>query len=179
MAAGNRRRKMWIDTPEQLVFGARSTVHVLIFMLAAAILIYGPGEGGMRLSEAQRTTNEFLFHISDRLWLILPALGLVWLVGVIGSHRVVGPVFGYKRALSDMLEKDLTARALPRKGDHFIELGELMNDAIAAQQALLGGLRAGLSEISAGLGESGEPADLEKARRAAKDAEAVLAEYKL
>ena len=176
---GYRRRKMFIDTREQLTFAARSTAHVGIFLLAAAILVYGPGESGNRLSGIQKLTNAFLYEISDRLWLLLPAIALVWLVSVIGSHRVVGPVFGFKNALRAVIRGDMTTKLTPRSGDHFAELATLMNQAIDTERANLAEISEQLAVLKKSFGDHGQVIDGAAARSAAEHIEKVLAHYKL
>ena len=175
---GYKRRKMFIDTREQVTFAIRSTAHVGIFLLAACILIYGPGDGG-RLSGIQRITNEFLYNISDRLWFLIPAFALVWMVSIIGSHRVVGPVFGFKNALRSVIGGDLTARLTPRTGDHFAELAALINHAIDVEHGNVRALSEARSKLAEALGESGEVKDAAAAREAAAELSEVLGRYKL
>lgn len=175
---GYKRRKMFIDTREQVTFAIRSTAHVGIFLLAACILIYGPGDGG-RLSGIQRITNEFLYNISDRLWFLIPAFALVWMVSIIGSHRVVGPVFGFKNALRSVIGGDLTARLTPRTGDHFAELASLINHAIDVEHGNVRALTEARDKLAEALGESGEVKDAAAAREAAAELSEVLGRYKL
>ncbi|MCB0221373.1 MAG: hypothetical protein KDH09_16875 [Chrysiogenetes bacterium] len=175
---GYKRRKMFIDTREQVTFAIRSTAHVGIFLLAACILIYGPGEGG-RLSGIQRITNEFLYNISDRLWFLIPAFALVWMISVIGSHRVVGPVFGFKNALRSVVGGDLTTRLTPRAGDHFAELAALINHVIDVEHDNVQALAEARGKLNEALGESGEVKDAAAAREAAAELGEILGRYKL
>lgn len=175
---GYKRRKMFIDTREQVTFAIRSTAHVGIFLLAACILIYGPGDGG-RLSGIQRITNEFLYNISDRLWFLIPAFALVWMISIIGSHRVVGPVFGFKKALRSLIGGDMTTRLTPRKGDHFAELASLINQAIDVERTNLQKLADQQSKLRDALGDTGEVKDASAAREAAAEIEKIMARYKL
>ncbi len=172
----NRRRRMFIDAPEQFLFALRSTVHILIFLLAAAILIYGPAQPGLRLSETQRVTNEFLYALGPRFWYLLPALALVWLVCVIGSHRAVGPVFGFKNTLRAVIDGDFSQRLTHRKGDHFGELADILNEAVESQRRTLVDLRGKVAAIEEGLKNPGRA---EAARQAASEASRILAEFRL
>jgi len=174
-----RRRKMFIDTREQLTFAARSTAHVAIFFLAAAILIYGPGETGNRLSGIQKITNAFLYDINDRLWLLIPAIALVWLVSVIGRHRVVGPIFGFKNALRAVIRGDMTTRLTPRSGDHFAELASLINQAVDTERANLSEIAEQVDILKKAFGDSGQVIDSAAAKGAADHIARVLEHYTL
>ncbi len=129
-----KRRHMFIEPQEQIVFMVRAWVYCLIFLGAAALPLYRPAEG-WRLSDAQRVTNQFLYYHSGNLpWMIAPFV-LVGLVSVIGSHRVFGPVLGFKNALRNVLDRNLSTRLSPRTGDHFGELAALINDVIESERA--------------------------------------------
>ena len=172
----NRRRRMFIDAPEQILFALRSTVHILIFLLAAAILIYGPAQPGLRLSEVQRVTNEFLYALGPRFWYLLPALALVWLVCVIGSHRAIGPVFGFKNTLRAVVDGDFSQRLTHRKGDHFGELADIINESVESQRRTLLDLRGKVAAIEESLQDPGR---IESARKAAAEAGRTLAKFRL
>ncbi|MEW6774993.1 MAG: hypothetical protein AB1405_01745 [Bdellovibrionota bacterium] len=176
-----KRTRMFIDAREQIFLAIRSTVHIVIFALAFGILLYGPGESGMRLSDTQRITNEFLYAQSGRLWLVFPALAVVWLVTVIGSHRIVGPVHSFQNTLHHVLQGDLTQQLTHRKGDHFAALAGTINETLSAQRALLTRLRSELHQAQESLGKEGAtpPEKLSAARHALSSAAAMIDGYRL
>ncbi|MCW5829627.1 MAG: methyl-accepting chemotaxis protein [Deltaproteobacteria bacterium] len=152
-----KRRHMFIEPYEQVVFMIRAWLYCIVFFVGALLPIYKPGPG-WHLSEAQRATNQFFFYHADKWpWLLLP-FALVGLMSVIGSHRIFGPVTGLKNTLKRVTEKDLTARFSGRPGDHFGELSLLVNDVIDRERENLKAIRdlAAKAESDLAAGRSAE-----------------------
>ncbi len=77
-------------------------------------------------------TGLLLQNIVLTLALLVP---LMWVVGVVVTHRIAGPVYRFEKHLEDVAEGRTLADCSIRKGDEFQTLCERINVAVRSLRA--------------------------------------------
>ncbi len=175
-----RRGRMFIEKEDQVFLMIRTFIHIAIFNLLLAIVIYAPsGENPLRLSEAQRFTNSFIFYHMNKIWWLPLILTVVGFITIIGSHSIVGPVVRFKDVLASALQRDLTGSLHLRKGDHFTDLADLLREELALFSGDFAFLKDKSRQALERLEDLENSPVKEDVRRALEEIHAAAAAYKL
>ena len=151
MKANLKRRRFLLDK-FQVHLLAVSLGHVVIFALLIAASLFLPAilklqDATLSVAERGRAAEEFLY-IDARFW--PSALVLLVLIGahsILVSHRVAGPLVGFRRVLKVVEEGDLSIRAKIRRADYLGRDAESIN-------AMISGLSGRLREVQEDFGKT-------------------------
>ena len=151
MKANLKRRRFLLDK-FQVHLLAVSLGHVVIFGLLIAASLFLPAilklqDATLSVAERGRAAEEFLY-IDARFW--PSALVLLVLIGahsILVSHRVAGPLVGFRRVLKVVEEGDLSIRAKIRRADYLGRDAESIN-------AMISGLSGRLREVQEDFGKT-------------------------
>lgn len=107
-------------------------VNALIYMLLLALFIFTPlayrMENETLSSEIIRVGKDYL-SLHEHVWpAILLLLVLVGFQSIRVSHRVAGPVYGFKAAIKSIRMRNLSDKLALRKGDFLYDLMEEINE---------------------------------------------------
>ncbi|MFQ5587975.1 MAG: hypothetical protein ACE5F7_03965 [Nitrospiria bacterium] len=128
----NRRFKKYIDRKFQGKIAMIVIVNALIYMLLLALFIFTPlayrMENETLSSEIIRVGKDYL-SLHEHVWpAILLLLVLVGFQSIRVSHRVAGPVYGFKAAIKSIRMRNLSDKLALRKGDFLYDLMEEINE---------------------------------------------------
>src|SRR5574337_505141 len=129
-----KRRYLLVDNIQyRLLAITLAHFFVIALFIAAALflpLILKLENETLSSVEKQAAAAEFL-SLHARFW---PAMvGVFILLGfhsVLVSHRVAGPLFGFRRTLKEIGEGDLTARATIRRFDYLWKEADSINEML-------------------------------------------------
>jgi len=180
MAKGFRRRHFLVGGLQYRML-ALSLGHLVVFAVLVSVALFAPlmiqlENPGLEPEVQRRIATEFLY-LHSRFW---PTLGLIFLClgchSVLVTHRIAGPLIGFRRVLASVGVGDLSVRARMRRHDYLAQ-------EEAAINAMIGGLRermervqeeygaalAACAAVRRSVGQGGSPATLEdlEARMAA------------
>jgi len=153
MWLGRRRRLLVDDLQYRLLAVNLLYVMTVLLILAAALflpLMLELGSETISFAEKQEAASQFL-SLHTRVW---PALLGVFLLlaihSLVVSHRVAGPLVGFRRVLRAVAEGKLTVRAKIRKNDYLAKEADSINDMIAALQEKIGRIQEDFGQVRAG-----------------------------
>src|SRR5512132_2709976 len=135
MAKGFRRRHFLVGRLQYRLL-ALSLGHLVVFAVLVSVALLAPlmiqlGYTGLEPAVQRRIATEFLY-LHSRFW---PTLGLVFLClsahSVLVSHRIAGPLVGFRRVLASVGAGDLSVRARMRKHDYLGQEEAAINAMIA------------------------------------------------
>lgn len=135
MKPAYRRRHFLVDTFQYRLL-AISLSHVVLFALFVAVSLFLPSitalmDASQSIAEKGRAADVFL-RMDARFW--PSALLMFVLIGVhsvLVSHRIAGPLVGFRRVLKAVGEGDLSIRARIRRHDYLAREAESINTMIA------------------------------------------------
>ncbi len=169
---------MFIQKEDQTFLMVRTFIHIAVFNLLVAIVLYAPGINPLKLSDAQRVTNSFIYYnIYKIYWLPIIAV-VVGFITIIGSHSIVGPVMRFKEVLCFALDRDLTPKIHLRKGDYFTEFAELLQEELTFLSEDVRHFRSKSQEALKQLESMGEVKGKEELKRTIEEIHSVAAAYK-
>lgn len=129
------KRKYFIDKRLQTKYILLTILLLLIYSMLFALILFTPYifelETGATLEE-KTAAARMLLELHKSVW---PSLGLV--VAILGSasifvtHRFAGPVYRFKRDLSEVCAGNLEISFRLRRGDDLKDLAESLNLLIA------------------------------------------------
>jgi methyl-accepting chemotaxis protein len=158
------RRKQLLISTLQYRLVLPTLVHFSIIVLVFATLLFLPL--GLHLRSASldsspenlAAANEFL-SLHARFWpAVILVLGLLSLHSLIISHRLVGPLYRFRRVFKAVAEGNLSVRAPLRKNDYLTQEADVINEMIEALAGRFAGIEEQATAIRAAL------TDLEKVR---------------
>ena len=129
------KRQYFIDKRLQTKYALLTVLLLLIYSLLFALILFTPYifelETGATLEE-KAAAARMLLELHERVW---PALGLV--VAILGSvsilvtHKIAGPVYRFKKDLSEVCSGNLDISFRLRKRDDLKDLAGSLNMVIA------------------------------------------------
>jgi methyl-accepting chemotaxis protein len=158
------RRKRILINPLQYRLVLIALVHFAIIVGVFAALMFLPAALHLRSAsldsspENLAAANEFL-TLHARFWpAVILLLGLLVLHTLIVSHRLVGPLYRFRRVWQAVAEGNLSVRATLRRHDYLTQEAEAINAMIEALAGRVAGLDEQVTALRAVL------ADLERVR---------------
>ncbi len=143
MKRAYRRRSFVVDT-FQIRLLLVSFAHLAIFALVVAGVLFLPlmmklQDATLTTAEKGRVAEEFL-SLDVRFWpAVLVVLAVIAVHSVLVSHRIAGPLVGFRRVMKAVGEGDLSVQARIRRRDYLRQDAESIN-------AMISGLRERLRE---------------------------------
>ena len=132
----NRRRKIFIDELQYRLLAVNVSYFfavLLIFVVALFVpLIVQLLSPATSLWTREVVSTQFLY-LNDTIW--LPVLLTFFALGahsVLVSHRIVGPLYHFRRVLGMVAEGDLTRRAVLRDKDYLRKEETAVNEMVEA-----------------------------------------------
>ena len=153
MWLGRRRRLLVDDLQYRLL--AVNLLYVVTVLLIFAAALFLPlmlelGSDATSLAEKQEAASQFL-SLHTRVWPALLAVFLLLAIhSLVVSHRVAGPLVGFRRVLRAVAEGKLTVRASIRKNDYLAKEADSINVMIAALQEKIARLQEDFGQLRAG-----------------------------
>ena len=153
MGLGRRRRLLVDDLQYRLL--AVNLLYVVTVLLIFAAALFLPlmlelGSEATSFAEKQEAASQFL-SLHTRVWPALLAVFLLLAVhSLVVSHRVAGPLYGFRRVLRAVGDGKLTVRAKIRKNDYLAEEADSINDMIAAVQEKIARIQEDFGQVRAG-----------------------------
>jgi hypothetical protein len=149
-----RRRKSVVNIRQQVWFGLELVVVAIGFVILCAFLLFIFPLGNWFGGEVDPALLEQLMKLVFVKWpLIMLALGVLFVMGVLMSHRLAGPLFGLEKTISAWREGDRTSRVRFRKYDYLISVMKPLNDFFDDEQRKWADVEALAKDIP---GEKGE-----------------------
>lgn len=147
-----RRRILVSDFQYRLLAFNLTYFLIILLILAAALFVPLMIQMESRTlfpTEQYRVATQFLL-LDARLWPVL-ALVFVLLAGhsVFISHRIAGPLFGFRRVFKALAEGNLSARARIRKDDYLVQEADAINEMITAMRTRIQGVRQEYGQVCA------------------------------
>ncbi|HEX7511912.1 MAG TPA: methyl-accepting chemotaxis protein [Candidatus Methylomirabilis sp.] len=148
----NHKRKQFVGDKFQARLLAFSFGYIVIFALLIAVSLFLPAilklqDATLSVAEKGRAAEEFL-SIDERFWpSALVVLVLIGAHSVLVSHRIAGPLVGFRRVLKVVEEGDLSIRAKIRRADYLERDAESIN-------AMISGLSGRLREVQEEFGKT-------------------------
>jgi methyl-accepting chemotaxis protein len=135
MKPAYRRRHFLVDTFQYRLL-AISIGHIVVFSLLVAASLFLPSimvllDASQSIAQKGQAADVFL-RMDARFW--PSALLMFVLIGahsVLVSHRIAGPLVGFRRVLKAVGEGDLSVRARIRRHDYLAKEAESINGMIA------------------------------------------------
>lgn len=153
MWLGRRRRLLVDDLQYRLLAVNLLYVVTVLLILAAALflpLMLELGSEATSFAEKQEAASQFL-SLHTRVWPALLAVFLLLAVhSLVVSHRVAGPLYGFRRVLRAVAEGKLTVRATIRKNDYLAKEADSINVMIAALQEKIARIQEDFGQVRAG-----------------------------
>lgn len=149
-----RRRRLLIDDLQYRLLSVNLLYVVAVLLIFAAALflplMLELASDVTSLSEKQEAANQFL-SLHTRVWPGLVAVFFLLAVhSLVVSHRVAGPLYGFRRVLRAVAEGKLTVRATIRKNDYLSKEADSINDMIAALQGKVARIQEDFRQVRAG-----------------------------
>ena len=134
-----RRRKSFVKPRQQIWFGLELVVVAIGFIILAAFLLFVPPMSElMGDTESNARVLEDLIKIVLLEWpLVTVAMLVLFIIGLLMSHRLAGPLFGLEKVIADWSRGDRTARVRFRKYDYLLSLKEPLNSFFDQEEQLL------------------------------------------
>ena len=141
----HRRRRILVGNFQYRLL-AFNLIYFLAILLLLAVALFVPViirlEGRTSsLNEQYAAATQFLL-LDARLW---PALALVFVLlaahSVFISHRIAGPLFGFRRVFKALTEGNLFVRATIRRSDYLAREADAINEMITAMRKRIQGVR--------------------------------------
>ncbi len=134
------RKQKFIDTKQQLRFAFELVVYALLFpmyflilSLAAAIVNSFLGQH----TERMQPLYELLLFCTGHWWEFLVALAMVSGISVLFSHKIVGPIHRFERALIQKTENPTEpVNCKLRRRDYFHDFSQHLQEFLNAPQPL-------------------------------------------
>ena len=134
------RKQKFIDTKQQLRFAFELVVYALLFpmyflilSLAAAIVNSFLGQH----TERMQPLYELLLFCTGHWWEFLVALAMVSGISVLFSHKIVGPIHRFERALIQKTENPTEpVNCKLRSRDYFHDFSQHLQEFLNAPQPL-------------------------------------------
>jgi hypothetical protein len=126
----NQRRRIWID-PFQTRLVIRQVFYCLSFFAAAWVvlsILRGIGEGMGAIAEEPGNTRLGL----PALLTILSVLAMIAYDSIRYVHRVVGPVYRFRKTIQAVAAGEPVDLVRLRQGDYFQEVMDDVNDMLIA-----------------------------------------------
>ena len=148
----NYKRRQFVVDKFQVRLLAVSLVHVVIFALLIAASLFLPAilklqDVTLSVAERGRAAEEFLY-IDEWFWpSALVVLVFIGAHSVLVSHRIAGPLVGFRRVLKVVEEGNLSIRAKIRRTDYLEREAESIN-------AMISGLSGRLREVQEEFGKT-------------------------
>lgn len=125
-----RRRIRMVDRRYQLGMAWRMLLAFLLFFAIGIFLVFAPSMFGLLvgadLEELEPAGREFLI-LHRRIWpAVLFVLAGVFVYTALFSHRIAGPIYRINAVLQTMLQGEYPENVTLRKGDHFQETADLL-----------------------------------------------------
>jgi methyl-accepting chemotaxis protein len=171
------RRRVWlIDTKVQVRLGLRIVTYLVAYLLLFFAMSVGERflalQGSLPRAEAWADAWREAATVGGRLALpLLLALGCMLLHGILLLHRLAGPAYRMRLALSRLSEGDLTDIVCLRDGDHLEDLAALYNQGVGRIREDVGETRRRAVELLESLRD-------EEERQRVDDLLAALARYR-
>lgn len=141
---GNRRlrKRKLIDKKQQRRFALELVLHAMLFpmlflglSLAHSIASSYMGKHTMKI----QPLYELLVFCTEHWWEFLVALAMVGGISILTSHRMVGPIHRFERALIQKTENPTEpVHCRIRSKDYFQDFAQRLNEFLNAPQALAG-----------------------------------------
>ena len=148
----NYKRRQFVVDKFQVRLLAFSLGHIVIFALLIAASLFLPAilklqDATLSVAEKGRAAEEFL-SLDERFWpSALVVLVLIGAHSVLVSHRIAGPLVGFRRVLKAVEEGNLSIRAKIRRADYLGRDAESIN-------AMISGLSDRLREVQGEFGKT-------------------------
>ena len=126
----DRRKSRMVDRQYQFGLAWRMLLVFLLFFTIGIFVVFAPSMFGLLtgadLSDLEPAAQEFLI-LHRRIWpAVLVVLAGVFVYTLLFSHRIAGPIHRINHVLQMMLRGDYPERVTLRKGDHFHQTAELL-----------------------------------------------------
>jgi methyl-accepting chemotaxis protein len=167
----NHKRRQFVGDKFQVRLFAFSFGYIVIFALLISVSLFLPAilklqNATLSVAEKGRAAEEFL-SIDERFWpSALVVLVLIGAHSVLVSHRIAGPLVGFRRVLKVVEGGNLSIRAKIRRTDYLEQDAESIN-------AMISGLSGRLREVQEEFGKT--YATWTEVRRKLSEASAVEA----
>lgn len=129
-----KRRQYYIDKKLQTKYALLTILLLMIYTLLFAIILFTPyilGLSSNNTIEEQTRAARTLLNLHASVW---PALGVVIVflsgISVFITHKIAGPVYRFKKVLSEVADGNLDIAIKLRKRDDLQDLAEDMNGII-------------------------------------------------
>jgi methyl-accepting chemotaxis protein len=139
------RRRTFLVGALQYRLLAVTALHFVAFTALVAVALFAPLiidlQGGLELDRQGDVAAQFLY-LHRHFW---PALGVIFCFvvahSIVVSHRIAGPLVGFRRVLRAVGGGDLTVSATIRRHDYLKEEASSINGMIAGLSWRMGELR--------------------------------------
>lgn len=136
-----RKRKL-IDKRQQRRFALELILHAMLFPMIFMVLSLSHSIVSSYMGQHTRQIQplyEVLAFVTDHWWEFLVALVLVSGISILTSHRMVGPIHRFEKALIQKTENPTEpVHCRIRSRDYFQDFARRLDEFLNAPQALAG-----------------------------------------
>lgn len=125
------RKKIIVKPEYQIKLALTFFIAIIIYSLILGAVIFYPLYSALNSAatlEEQRRISEVVLFLHQRVWIgfvVVAALAAVH--AIFSSHRVVGPVYRFGKALEELNKGNYAIRIRIRRRDEFKEVEALLN----------------------------------------------------
>jgi methyl-accepting chemotaxis protein len=132
--AKHKRRQYLVDKKLQTKYALLTILLLVIYTFLFAVILFTPSILGLSTGETlaeQTEAARTLLNLHASVW---PALGIVIVIlagiSVFITHKIAGPVYRFKKVLTEVADGNLDISIKLRKRDDLQDLAEDMNGVI-------------------------------------------------
>jgi type III secretory pathway component EscS len=142
MAKRRLRKRKLVDKKQQRRFALELILHAMLFPMLFLVLSLSHSIVNSYMGKHTKMIQplyEVLAFCADHWWEFLVALVLVSGISILTSHRMVGPIHRFERALIQKTENPSEpAHCRIRSKDYFQDFARRLEEFLNAPQALAG-----------------------------------------
>ncbi len=127
-----------MNLKEQMWFSLELVAITMGFVIVCGFFLFIPPMSLLMGGEdiAESLFPQLLNFVLLKWPLVMAAFGILFVIGILMSHRLWGPLYGLERAISAWRNGDRTARVRFRKYDYLIHSRDSLNGFFDAEEAL-------------------------------------------
>ncbi len=182
-----KRKKILVDKKFQTKFVFNIYIIIVIFILLLGLLLLYLSSHEMAGSIYSKivtikSTKQILFPLVLKLTFIILVISFI-IVGVkflFFSHKIAGPMFRFKRCLSDLKEGDLTISVRFRNSDELKDVAKILTEAVKELNKRMRKIKRSSKSISNILkNKKISVSDINKLKEYHKEIEKIINSFKL